>query len=63
MIGNSKIPKVILTQKQEFTSIKESLDFIKNEFNCNISVTESEKSKEPKAKQSMPGKLAILIDY
>ena len=62
MISNSKIPKKVLTQKQEFTSIKEALDFVKNEFNCEIIAMEAEKSSENKAKQAMPGKVAILVE-
>ena len=62
MIVNNKIPKIVLTQKQEFTVIKESLDFINSEFNCETSVMEAEKSDEQKAKQAMPGKVAILVE-
>jgi len=38
------------------------LDFVKNEFNCEIIAMEAEKSSENKAKQAMPGKVAILVE-
>ncbi|MBI2523297.1 leucine--tRNA ligase [Candidatus Woesearchaeota archaeon] len=62
MIASRKIPQIRLAWEDEVKAIKESLDFIKNEFNCNIGVIEADKSNEAKAKNAMPGKLAILVE-
>jgi len=61
MIANRKIPKIRLGKEEEFRVIKESLEFIKNEFNCYIGIIEADKSSEAKARQAIPGKVAILI--
>lgn len=62
MIASRKIPQVRLGREEELKVIKESLDFIKNEFNCDIDIIEAEKSNEAKAKNAMPGKVAILVE-
>ncbi len=65
ILSSKKIPETILTQKQEFAIIKESLEFITNEikqeFNCNLELLKEEESKEQKARQALPGKPAILV--
>ncbi|MBI3033629.1 leucine--tRNA ligase [Candidatus Woesearchaeota archaeon] len=61
MVKNRKVPKAVLSKEQELSVIKESLDFIKNEFGCDVELIEAEKSGEQKAKQAVPGKPAIII--
>ncbi len=57
----SKIPDVILDQKTEFDALKNS-KILKESFKARITVEKAQDSQEAKAKQSMPGKPAILIN-
>ena len=61
MIAGRKLPQVRLGKEEELGVIRESLDFIKSEFNCDIAIIEADKSSEAKAKQAIPGKVAILV--
>lgn len=61
MISARKMPQLKLGKEEELRAIKESLEFIKSEFNCDIHIIEADKSSEPKAKNAMPGKVAILV--
>jgi len=61
MLNARKIPNAALTQQQELSALKESLDFFTREFGCEITITDADKSSEQKAGQAMPGKAAILI--
>lgn len=57
----SRIPAVILdqeTEKESFDKIKEK---IKKEFKADVEITTAELSNDPKAKNAMPGKPAIII--
>ncbi len=62
MISSRKIPEARLAQEEEIKAINESISFIKNEFNCDVEAIEADKSQEAKAKQAMPGKVAILVE-
>ncbi|MFH0868114.1 MAG: leucine--tRNA ligase [Candidatus Woesearchaeota archaeon] len=55
-----KIPEVII--ENEFDILNENKDKIGKEFNCNVEIIDSSKSEEQKAKQAMPGKVAILVE-
>ncbi len=58
----AKIPEVILDQKTEVKALKDNIDIIKKEFGTEeVAVFAADESKEEKAKQAMPGKLAILV--
>ena len=52
----------VSSQEKEFKVIKESVDFFKQEFKANINVIKAEESKENKAQQASPGKVAILVE-
>jgi leucyl-tRNA synthetase len=52
----------IISQEKEFKILNESRDFFKMQFNTEIIVKKAEESKENKAKQALPGKVAILIE-
>ena len=56
----TKIPKAIVDRKKEISVLKNSLEDFKQEFKCDVEIIE--KSEEDKAKQAMPGKVAILIE-
>ena len=55
----NKIPQFDLKQSAELNALKDSSKVYENEFNCNVEVVAAENSKEPKAKQALPGKAAI----
>ncbi|MEE9525309.1 MAG: leucine--tRNA ligase [Candidatus Woesearchaeota archaeon] len=58
----AKIPEIVLDQKTEVDALKKNLTILKKEFGTeNIAVFTADESHEPKAKQAMPGKPAILI--
>ncbi len=61
MINDRKLPSAALSHEQEISVLNESLDFIKSEFDCKIIVEDAEKSTEPKARQALPGKPAMII--
>ncbi|MBI2142600.1 class I tRNA ligase family protein [Candidatus Woesearchaeota archaeon] len=62
MIRDRKVPRTVLTKAQELLVIKESLEFIRKEFNCEISLIDADESDEPKSRQALPGKPAIIIE-
>jgi len=57
----SKIPKFILNQEDEFKELNENKTAIEKEFNTKVSIFKAEQSTEQKAKSAAPGKPAILI--
>ncbi|MBU90135.1 leucine--tRNA ligase [Candidatus Woesearchaeota archaeon] len=57
----TKLPKVVVDRKKEAEALKSSLDSFKDEFKCDVEIIDG-KSDEQKAKQAMPGKVAILIE-
>ena len=58
----TKIPQVILDQETEFRALDNAAKDYGSEFGCNVEVIAAENSKEAKAKQSLPGKAAILVE-
>ncbi|MEK6916388.1 MAG: class I tRNA ligase family protein, partial [Nanoarchaeota archaeon] len=52
----------VTNQDKELKILMESTDFFKEEFNAKIEILEAEKSNEGKAKQALPGKVAILVE-
>jgi hypothetical protein len=58
----ARIPKVILSQKEEIQNIKNAEKDISEQFDAKLEIIPEEKSKEAKAKQALPGKPAILVD-
>ncbi len=48
--------------ENEFEVLKENIEAIEKEFNCKVEVIKAEQSQEGKAKQAMPGKVAILVE-
>ena len=51
----------ISSQNKEFKIINESKEFFKKEFSAEIEITKAEDSKEAKAQQALPGKVAIVV--
>ncbi|MBI2659869.1 leucine--tRNA ligase [Candidatus Woesearchaeota archaeon] len=58
----NKIPSIIMSQENEISSLNNAAKDYANEFKCEIEVISAESSKEPKSKQAMPGKAAILVE-
>ena len=58
----TKIPHIILGQDVEFHALNDASQNYDEEFKCKIEVRVAENSKEPKARQAMPGKAAILVE-
>jgi leucyl-tRNA synthetase len=55
-----KIPEFIINN--EFEILSENKDIIEKELDCDVEVIKAEDSTEQKAKQAIPGKVAILIE-
>ena len=59
----SKLPKVLIDQDTEIKSLNDNIEYLKKELHSDTIIIENaEHSQEPKAKQAMPGKPAILIE-
>ena len=58
----SKLPVIKLNKAQEKAWLKENLEHIKAEFNCNIEIIDEESAKDSKASSAFPAKPAIKIE-
>ncbi len=58
----SKIPEIVTSQDEEFTALDQSREMFKKEFICDVTVVKAEDSDNPKSKNAMPGKPAILVE-
>ncbi|MBR9693250.1 leucine--tRNA ligase [Candidatus Woesearchaeota archaeon] len=57
----SKLPEYLMSKKDELKLYASFTAELGERFGCSIEVVAAEDSKEPKAKQAMPGKPAILL--
>lgn len=58
----SKLPGSVAHQEAEYQNLLDSVAFLKAELDCRfVEVVKEQDSQEPKAKQAMPGKPAILV--
>ena len=58
----NKIPAVVLNQDTEVDALKDNLELLKKEFDCDkIAVFRAEEVEEVKANQAMPGRAAIIV--
>jgi hypothetical protein len=57
----SKIPNVELTSKDEHKSLQDNKKKLETEFGCEIIIEYADHSQEPKAKNSWPGKPALVV--
>ena len=62
LTDETKIPQVVLDQSTEFHALNTASKNYEEEFKCKVEVMLAEKSKEIKAKQALPSKVAILIE-
>ena len=58
----TRIPKSVLNQDTEFHALNDASQNYGDEFKCKVEVIVSENAKDPKAKQALPGKAAILVE-
>lgn len=58
----SRMPKVVTSQESEFETLNSAKKFLSDEFSCKIEIIIAEDSNENKAKQSMPGKVGIIVE-
>ncbi|MEK6940004.1 MAG: leucine--tRNA ligase [Nanoarchaeota archaeon] len=58
----SKIPALVLSQKEELAAIKEAKAFLEKEFECKVEIIRAEDRQHPKAQSAMPGKPGILVE-
>jgi leucyl-tRNA synthetase len=58
----SKIPEIIIGPKAEMKILEDNKELLRNQLKADIEILSADKSKEPKAKQAMPMKPAILIE-
>jgi len=56
-----RIPAVVLHQEAAFQFLQDSILFLKDTFGCEVVVVKEQDSQEPKAKQALPGKPAIIV--
>ncbi len=57
----AKIPAVVLHQEAEYQFLKDSVNFLKEIFGCEIEIVKEQESKEMKAKNALPGKASIVV--
>ncbi|HLC66847.1 MAG TPA: hypothetical protein VJK52_04360, partial [Candidatus Nanoarchaeia archaeon] len=62
LIQNGKITIPVLGADEEFHSLQDASSFLFQEFGAEILIERAENSTAPKAKQAMPGKVAILVE-
>jgi len=57
----SRIPSVILSQKEELNSLESSKGLIEKELGCKIEILPADKSTSPRARKAEPGKPGIEV--
>jgi leucyl-tRNA synthetase len=58
----SKIPDIVTSQAEEIAALEQNKQLFTDEFKAEIIIIKAEDTKEPKAKNAMPGKPAILVE-
>ncbi|MBW2997864.1 leucine--tRNA ligase [Candidatus Woesearchaeota archaeon] len=58
----SKIPDIVTSQAEEIAALEQNRQLFTDEFKAEIIIIKAEDTKEPKAKNAMPGKPAILVE-
>jgi leucyl-tRNA synthetase len=58
----SRIPAIVLSQEKELSTLAKEKKSLQAEFGCDIEIIKAESASEPKARQAMPGKPAILLE-
>ena len=58
----SKLPETVLDQKTEIKTLEENKEIIEKEFKCKLEIIKAEETKERKAENAVPGKVAIVVE-
>ena len=58
----SRMPKVLLSIEEEVNALESGKGFIGSEFSADVRIVKADDSKEAKANNAMPGKVAILVE-
>ncbi|MBI5797941.1 leucine--tRNA ligase [Candidatus Woesearchaeota archaeon] len=59
--NQSKIPLVVLTQKEEFAFLEVQRSYLEKSFGCRVVLEAAEKSKESKAGSALPSRAALVV--
>ena len=62
LVASGRIPSLVLSEKEEINILKENIAFFEKEFGCCFEVIAASSSREQKALQAMPGKVALLVE-
>jgi len=57
----SKIPKLILSSQEEIASLEQMRKVVSEQYSSSLRILKAEESSDPKAKQAVPGKPAIIV--
>ncbi len=57
-----KMPAVVMDQDKEVAVLEENRATLEKQFGCPVELVRAQEAKEPKARQAMPGKPAILVE-
>ena len=60
--NESRIPKIITSQKDELKNLVENKSKIEDQFKCTVEIIIGEDSSEVKAKQAIPGKPSLIVE-
>lgn len=58
----SKIPEIVLSQKEEFESLLSHIETLKQAFDSDFEIIKANESNELKAKNAMPGKPSLIVE-
>jgi leucyl-tRNA synthetase len=58
----SKLPEVVTSQQDELKALKDGKQVFVQEFNAAVEIVTAESSDNPKAKNALPGKPAIVVE-
>ncbi len=61
-VAKGGLPEQWLSQNNEMQALERAQTFFKETYDCAIEVVLADKSKEPKAQNASPGKVAILVE-
>lgn len=62
IVSSGRIPEFVVDRKKELSVLKEYSKEIGEDFGCKILIINAEESSDSKARQSLPGKAAILVE-
>lgn len=61
-LATQGVPEIVVTQSVEMKALQDAKSLIEKEFNSKLEIVKAEDSKQPKARNALPGKAAILVE-